>query len=57
MCTVCRYLNEDTLEIEVWSSVSSRQLNEARPSSEDTLLGTAHVSLSTLTHPGKGSIK
>lgn len=57
MCTVCRYLNEDALEIEVWSSVSSRQLNEARPSSEDTLLGTAHVSLSTLTHPGKGSIK
>lgn len=54
---VCRYLNEDVLEIEVWSSVTCRQLNEGRPNTEDTLLGTAYVSLRALSHPGKDSIK
>jgi len=48
---VCRYLNEESLEIQVWGGVVSRWTKseaEGRPCAEDKLLGLAYVPLGKL---------
>ena len=43
----CRYLSEESIEVQVWSSlVKRRQSDGPRPWAEDTLLGSAYVPLS-----------
>ena len=52
MCTIiydCRYLSEESLEVQVWASLVKRKQSEGpRPLSEDTLLGSAYVPLSEI---------
>jgi hypothetical protein len=49
-CTIYithRYLSEESLEVQVWSSLVRRKQSEGpRPLAEDTLLGSAFVPLS-----------
>lgn len=48
---VCRYLNEESLEIQVWGGVVTGRRKsgaEGRPRAEDTLLGLAYVPLGEL---------
>lgn len=45
----CRYLSEESLEVQVWASLVKRRQKEApRPLAEDTLLGSAYVPLSNI---------
>lgn len=45
----CRYLSEESLEVQVWSSLVRRKHSEGpRPLAEDNLLGSAFVPLSDI---------
>ena len=47
----CRYVGEDSMEVEVWSCPTSRRPSEGSdsgPGSDDTLLGTVSISLQAL---------
>ena len=47
--TACRYLSEESLEVQVWSSLVRRKQSEGpRPLAEDSLLGSAFVPLSDI---------
>lgn len=47
--TTCRYLSEESLEVQMWSSLVRRKQNEGpRPLAEDSLLGSAFVPLSDI---------
>ena len=46
-----RYLSEESLEVQVWVSLTKRKLSEGpRPLAEDTLLGSAYVALNDIIH-------